>query len=566
MAKKTVTLYVDDTSLRLLVADGKEIKEWAEQPLEPGLIKNNVVVAESEVANRVQQLINAQQVATNKVIVGMSGLRCLTRPLLFPQLPKEMLEEAVRREAKRMLPVSPDQLYLSWQAIPAPDGKTQLFLVGLPRATADAFCRTLHLAGVKPSSMDLKPLLLARVVKEANAIIVDVQATEFDIIILTNGIPQPIRTVPFADEAAPLEQRLTAISNELNRTITFYNSNNPDKPLAADVPVFASGYLANEASLCQALSGEVGHSVSPLQPPFECPNECDPSRFMVNMGLVLQNLSPGKVTGSSLVNLNVLPVPYQPKPISLTNILALPAAAIGIGLIALSVIMLQNASADVAMTSAELTTTEQHLQQQISQRQGLIDGVTKIENKVNELNTSLDSFSTALGSIEKAGTEMNRNLEAVLQNLPYTITLNDVTHAENTLMVSGLAPDEKEVLSYLNQLEKSGRFGSITLTGMSRTESDKMSFTMKGSLAAPSDALSSIELAVRKTPVTVTLNNISNIEGTINIDGNSPSEDEVLAYLSALDATGRFDDITVKSMRTVAGEGTSFSLTLKTKG
>ena len=44
MAKNIVTLYVDDTSLRLMVTDGKQIKEWAELPLEPGLIKGNVVI------------------------------------------------------------------------------------------------------------------------------------------------------------------------------------------------------------------------------------------------------------------------------------------------------------------------------------------------------------------------------------------------------------------------------------------------------------------------------------------------------------------------------------------
>jgi len=36
MAKKVVTLYIDDISIRLLVAKGKRVQKWARLPLEPG--------------------------------------------------------------------------------------------------------------------------------------------------------------------------------------------------------------------------------------------------------------------------------------------------------------------------------------------------------------------------------------------------------------------------------------------------------------------------------------------------------------------------------------------------
>ena len=42
-------------------------------------------------------------------------------------IPKEMLDEAVNREAERALPVPLKELYISWQSIPAPEGKTQVF-------------------------------------------------------------------------------------------------------------------------------------------------------------------------------------------------------------------------------------------------------------------------------------------------------------------------------------------------------------------------------------------------------------------------------------------------------
>ena len=41
MAKKIVTLYIDDTSIRLLVTSGKRVKKWADVPLPPGMVKNS---------------------------------------------------------------------------------------------------------------------------------------------------------------------------------------------------------------------------------------------------------------------------------------------------------------------------------------------------------------------------------------------------------------------------------------------------------------------------------------------------------------------------------------------
>ena len=296
MANKIVTLYISDASLRLMVTDGRRIQEWAESPLEPGLFKNNMIVEEEAVVAKIKHLFQAHKVKATKIMVGISGLRCLTRPITLPQLPKEMLDEAVKREAGRVLPVPLEQLYISWQTIPAPEGKIQVFLEAIPRELADALLKALHKAGLKPSFMNLKPILLARLVKEATAIIVDVQITEFDIVIMVDGLPQPIRTVLFPNEASSWPEKLTMIRSELDRTITFYNTNNPEKALASSVPIFVSGDLATESELWQALSAEVGHPVLSVSPSLDYPEGFIPSRYMANIGLALQKLSPHQKT------------------------------------------------------------------------------------------------------------------------------------------------------------------------------------------------------------------------------------------------------------------------------
>ena len=167
MARKITTLYINDTSVRLMVANGKRISKLADAPLDMSLSDTSIKVREAEVVAKIKHLFKAHKIQAKKVIIGLSGLHCLSRPAVLPQLPRAMLDEAVIREAKRVMPVPPEQLYISWQIISATEGKMQAFMVAMPRQIADTLLSILHQVGLKPYLMDIKPLALARLVKEA---------------------------------------------------------------------------------------------------------------------------------------------------------------------------------------------------------------------------------------------------------------------------------------------------------------------------------------------------------------------------------------------------------------
>ena len=470
MAKKIVTLYVDDTSIRLLVIQGKRIRKWADVPLEPGLVKSAVVIKEAEVASKIKQLLKAEKVKAKKVIVGLSGLHCLSRPITFPQLPRAMLAEAVMREAKRVLPVPVEQLYISWQTIPAPEGKTQVYLIAIPRKTADAMVKMLHRARLKPYLMDLKPLVLARVVKEATAIIVNVEPTELDIVIMADGIPQPIRTVPLPSKALSWQEKLPMIRDEIDRTVKFYNSNYKDKPLAQSTPMFVSGGLADESEIAQSLSDGLGYPVLPLSSSLECPERLDPSRYMVNIGLALKELWLAREAGASAVNLNVLPVVYQPKPISWVKVVAVPIAIVAGAGIAMLLMLVQSGYANVTSIRDQLDMTNQLLIQKQLERQELMNSIAELEEKVAEAEASRDNFTTALDSLDRQSSGVDYNLHIATTALPDTISLASISHAESILTISGTSPSEVEVLQYAQSLDDSGRFTEVLIASMRKIE------------------------------------------------------------------------------------------------
>lgn len=478
MAEKVVTLYIDDTSVRLLVTSGKRIRKWADLPLEPGLVKNGVVMKQEEVAARIRQLFNIRKVNSNRVVLGVSGLQCLTRPMILPQLPRDMLEEAVVREAKRVLPVSPDQLYLKWQSIPAPEGKIQVFLVAVPRTAVDALFNTLQLTGLKTDLMDLKPMLLARMVKDTMGIIVDVQPTEFDVVVMAEGIPQPIRTVRFPNKVSSWTERTTLIKDDVSRTIEFYNTNNPEMPLAATLPVWVSGELANEVEQCQVLSDALSRPVLPLPPPLESPDGLDSSRYIANMGLTLKKIAPTNSSGLLVSELNILPLVYQPEPISFTRILAVPSAVIAVGILLLLGLIIQNTSADIAEIREQVNTTNQLLQQRTAQRQTYSATIDGLNQKIANAETSGGNFALAVSNLETQSHKINGDLEVTVSLLPETVSLTSISYSNNTLTIKGNASSEEDVLSYLKELEATERFSHITITSFRRTAVDSNDFTI----------------------------------------------------------------------------------------
>jgi len=478
MARNIVTLYIDDTSLRLLATSGKQVRKWADVALEPGLVKNAVVLKQQEVATRIKQLLKTHNISSKKVILGVSGLNSLTRPVLLPQLPKDMLQEAVEREAQRVIPVSMEQLYLSWKSSPATEGKTLVFLAATPRNVTDTIFHTLKLAGLKPVLMDTKPFLLTRIVKDRTAIIIDLQPAELDIIIKVDGIPQPIRTISLPSENMTWHQKLAMIEREINRTIDFYNTDHKKNPLTPVLPIFVSGDLAGAAEQCEAISHKLNRAVIPIPAPFENPRSLNAGRYLLNMGLVLKKIAPLNGSSLSLSNLNLLPRAYQPEPISLVRITLMPSLVGIICLFLFLVLTIRNAQVDITDVRSQLDATTQLLQQKLSKKQQLTDTVSRLENEMKNIEKQRYNIEAALANFKMQGERMNGDLEVTINTAPETVSLTEIRRTDSTFTINGLATSEEELLSYLSELDASARFRYIKIASMSRAENQKVRFNV----------------------------------------------------------------------------------------
>jgi len=463
-----VTLFIEDSAIKLLVASGRRVEKWGKLPLKPGLVSDGVILDEAQVAEKLRELLKLQGVVARTVIAGLSGFNSVYRLISLPELPPAILPEAVKQEAGRVIPVAIDQLYLSYQTIPGSEGETRIFLAAFPRNTADAFLRTLSKAGLRASIMDLAPLALCRTVDAPESVVVDVRSASLDIAVMVDRVPQVIRSLSLPSEAQSLSERLPSIAEELNRTIAFYNSSHQEKPLEPTVPIFVSGDLTSAPDTWQSLVGSLDYSVFALPSPMQAPEGFDPSQFMVNIGLALKRLSLQKEGANfSLVNFNALPeAAPRPKERSLAKILFPVSIVIGAGLIFWLVTLVQNSMAHTDALRSQLPPIENRVTEQREEIVAVTEEIKLIEPQVEPLAATVDVFETTFANLEGVRERVDGDLSMIVGLLHEDVDLTEINHSGNPVTVTGTSPDEDGIFEYARDLRSSGRFSLVVISSI----------------------------------------------------------------------------------------------------
>jgi len=471
MAEKATTLFIRDDAVNLLVVEGKRVRKWASLPLEPGLVSQGLVLDEARVADGLNKLFKLAKIRTRRVVAGLSGLNSLYRLISLPELPDAILPEAVKQEAKRVIPVPLDEVYLSYQRLPAPAGETRVFLAVFPRNVADVLIRTMRQAGIQPYIMDLAPLALCRTLNEPRAIIINTRLDHLDIMVMEDRLPQLIHRLSLAGEVTSAPERLSAITEEIDRTIAFYNSSHGENPLDSTVPLFVCSDLAQLPEGWQSLGGKLGCPVSILPSPVESPDGFNPSDFMVNIGLALKELlNEREGANCSLVNFNALPEVYLPERVHLSRILAPVGVIIVIGLMIGMGFLVHNQAGSTSVLRSKLAPLQSSIALQVNEIATLQEQLKQVEAQVEPVEARAEIFDTTLTSLKVGRGQVSNELNEVVNLLPGTIDLTGVNHDGKLVTVSGIAPTEDDIFGYARDLRN--RFGNVIISSIEAIEEE----------------------------------------------------------------------------------------------
>lgn len=502
------TLYIEDTEIKLLITKGMQVEKWASLLLEPSLVRDGVIVDEDQVAERIKALFELTGAKKNKVSISLGGLNSIFRVITLPELTQNLIPEALMNEARQMLPVPLEQVYLSYQRIESDKGENRFFLVAHPRDSTDVLVNTLYKAGIKPVVMDIAPLALARCANQAKAVIINSWLTYLDIIVMDNKIPQVIRSLSLPTEAVDIEGKLPIIAEELARTIAFYNSSNPTNKIDSEVPIFVSGDLVEAKDSWQKLVGEAGYPISVLAPPVEYPETFNPSQYMVNIGLALKEQVYKEKEGYySVIDINTLPEGYRPVYFNIVRVVVPVAVIIGIvaliygGLIVRDVgiktniilsplegLQIQADSLNAQIinlgnqtneTRAEVEAFEPQIADvenaitaklgEIAEQEVKIGQQEEVNLQPIEVETKANSIESKITSLKLGLDKTDKDMQEVIALLPDNITLLDFVYNSDTITIQGKASTEDSIFSYARELRQSNRFTEVIISSVTVT-------------------------------------------------------------------------------------------------
>jgi type IV pilus assembly protein PilM len=395
-----------------------------------------------------------------------------------------------------------------------------------------------------------------------NAVIVDVQTTEFDIVIMAGGVPQTVRTVAFADAGLSTEEKIRTIMNELTRTISFYNSNNNENPLTGSVPVFASGELETGMDFYRNFPAFEDYAVVPLQLTMEYPDSCDPAPYLPCLGMISQRLDGGGGRLSHIAQ-NSLPLRYQPQPVSMVRVLSIPGAVFAVVMLAFLIMTVLSVTGKIDSLNDMTENTRKTLEEKLAWSSEVSGEISALKKEIAAAETAGDNYGLVFDYMQNQRTRIDGDLTEIIKELPSTIILGQIQHNSTTMQVDGVAAGEKDVLQYITRLEDSRLFGGIVITDMSMNEGGSQNFSLLLDTSEMQSDISVIDVILRYFPADVSLTGLQQQGDTTIIRANAPDEESIVVFLEELESSALFEQISLDS-QTDAADGTiDFVFTVK---
>ncbi|MFC1914609.1 pilus assembly protein PilM [Chloroflexota bacterium] len=474
MYRTYVTLNISTSSVRLLSVKGREVEKWESMPLSPGLVRDGFILQPKVVGTVINALFEAAGVSKERVITSVTGLPFTYRILSLPRMKSAAQHEAVQRAAQREMQLSLEELHLSWQAIDGGSDEQDFFVLGVPRKILDTMAQTLKEAGIKPYVMDIKPLALARAAKRRDAILMNLESDCFDIVLIVNGIPSMMHTVVPRTKGAVIEDNIGRITDELAKTVEFYNTSHPNNPISSTTPLLLTGELSADTKTHGLLQNATGYSVEQLLPPFQLPPDLSCALFSINIGLALKKTSLKTVTKGNEylfkdINVNLLLGIYGVKAVIIkqTNIILTAVLLIGIGLLYPAYQFRSQAAAETIHLQTNLIGT----QQEMDKRTLATNESRQVEKNINEILSRVESQKEEQQNILSIGGEFTSSLTLANDVLPDEAYFTSVKIGSDHITVEGEADNSFTVVNYVVALEKTGKFSEVRIAWINDSKS-----------------------------------------------------------------------------------------------
>ena len=209
MARLTVGLDIGTSAVRAAEIDTSKstpvLMTYGQVGLPPGSLVDGEIRDATSVTEAIEKLWKNGQFSGSSVIVGIAGLRAITREIDLPYVPDDEVESAVRFQSEEVIPFPPDQTILSSQVLAdyTNDEGAKMRRVLVAAAHVDlvnGVIEVVEKAGLTVEGVDLISSALVRSVgtydsSDQPEAIVSIGAGLTVVVVHQNGRPQFVRTI-----------------------------------------------------------------------------------------------------------------------------------------------------------------------------------------------------------------------------------------------------------------------------------------------------------------------------------------------------------------------------------
>ncbi len=172
------------------------------------LLSSDSEIDQNRVSELIKQLAQDAKVTTKNVVASLSASQSYTAIIRTPKLSHNELAESIKFQADKVIPMAMDQVKLDWAVVgevPETD-EVDVLLVAAPNNTANKYLNIIQKAGLELLALEINPIAQSRSLigpadKPKCIIIVDIGSVASDIAILSNTVPQLVRSVAIGSKA-----------------------------------------------------------------------------------------------------------------------------------------------------------------------------------------------------------------------------------------------------------------------------------------------------------------------------------------------------------------------------
>jgi hypothetical protein len=283
----SVGLTYEGGVLKTLVCEGARVVSWETIPFDPRIATGTTIAEPYNLGRLIRDAFVRRGLPRFRVHCALPGYGALARVIEVPRTTPRQRRRVVLGEAMRALGVSPGRHYVYWQVVDEQGDNQLVFVLAVPRDAMRSLIEAMRAAGIRPRTVDVTPLALARGVGQPDQIAVELDPHGIDLTIVLDDVPLVVRSVVF-EQPLTLEEAQQAavdlVAAELRRYEDVYVGSRVDR----NVPIYLAGDLGTGLRVADRFRSTTGHPLGRLAPLLDYPEEFPVGEYLTNIGLVLK--------------------------------------------------------------------------------------------------------------------------------------------------------------------------------------------------------------------------------------------------------------------------------------